>query len=135
MPHRQQGAFTLCRNGQSVANGYVFPDGVTIVRWAGHDPSTVVWPNLGAAMRIHGHLGSHFEFEEATPDGARLQKSQTRLSLATNQLSTAMFLLRQAEPAPEMDLETEREWSRQRAELMRDVQVLDPVPRSDQRLG
>lgn len=60
--------FILCRehdpSGVSgtgkVAEGVEFSDGTTVVRWVTdhHPRSTVVWPNLAAVERIHGHGGS-----------------------------------------------------------------------------
>jgi hypothetical protein len=40
-----------------VAHGVEFPDGVVVLRWVGDKPSTVVWANLGDAMKVHGHGG------------------------------------------------------------------------------
>ena len=33
-------------------------DGTVVLRWRGENPSTVVWPDLSAAVRIHGHDGA-----------------------------------------------------------------------------
>lgn len=41
----------------AVAEGATFFDGTVAVRWAGTDASTVVWPDLDTAMRVHGHAG------------------------------------------------------------------------------
>jgi len=42
----------------TVAQGVVFDDGVTVIRWtAGPHQSTVVWDNLDAAVAVHGHDG------------------------------------------------------------------------------
>ena len=41
----------------TVADGCVFPDGVTVLRWRGEDSSTVVWASVEAAERVHGHGG------------------------------------------------------------------------------
>lgn len=41
-----------------VADGAVFPDGVTVIRWRGDRSSTVVWPRLEDAEAIHGHGGA-----------------------------------------------------------------------------
>ena len=41
-----------------VATGVQFPDGVTVLRWAGADASTVIWPDIETAVRIHGHGGA-----------------------------------------------------------------------------
>ncbi|WP_208719923.1 hypothetical protein [Amycolatopsis circi] len=40
-----------------VAEGAQFFDGTVAVRWAGADASTVLWPDLDTAMRVHGHGG------------------------------------------------------------------------------
>ena len=40
-----------------VAEGIEFTDGTVVVRWLGETPSTVVWPSLDAAMKVHGHDG------------------------------------------------------------------------------
>lgn len=40
-----------------VADGAVFPDGVTVLRWRGDRRSTVVWDNVDDALAIHGHDG------------------------------------------------------------------------------
>jgi len=40
-----------------VATGVEFDDGTTVLRWRGEAPSTVVWPSLDAAQKIHGHGG------------------------------------------------------------------------------
>lgn len=42
----------------TVADGVVFPDGTTVMRWRGENASTVVWPNVEMAEKIHGHGGS-----------------------------------------------------------------------------
>lgn len=41
-----------------VAEGVVFTDGTTVVRWISAKPSTVVWDDLGDAYDIHNHGGS-----------------------------------------------------------------------------
>lgn len=41
-----------------VAEGVVFTDGTTAIRWVGKTPSTVVWDNIGDAQHIHGHGGA-----------------------------------------------------------------------------
>jgi hypothetical protein len=40
-----------------VAEGVEFSDGTVVLRWAGVTPSTVVWPDLAAAIKVHGHDG------------------------------------------------------------------------------
>ena len=41
-----------------VADGVVFPDGVTVIRWRGERRSTVVWPGVDDVEAIHGHGGA-----------------------------------------------------------------------------
>jgi hypothetical protein len=41
-----------------VADGVVFPDGVTVIRWRGDRQSTVVWPHVDDVEAIHGHGGA-----------------------------------------------------------------------------
>lgn len=41
-----------------VADGHVFPDGVTVIRWRGERQSTVVWPSVEDVEAIHGHGGA-----------------------------------------------------------------------------
>lgn len=41
----------------TVAHGVQFADGVTVIRWLGDTPSTVIWDSLDAAMKVHGHDG------------------------------------------------------------------------------
>lgn len=41
-----------------VAEGVVFPDGVTVIRWRGERQSTVVWPCVEDVEAIHGHGGA-----------------------------------------------------------------------------
>lgn len=41
-----------------VADGVVFPDGTTVVRWRGNTASTVVWDSPEDVVAIHGHSGS-----------------------------------------------------------------------------
>lgn len=49
-----------------VADGAVFPDGTTVVRWRdlggaaarGVQPTTVVFPSLESVLALHGHGGS-----------------------------------------------------------------------------
>lgn len=41
-----------------VADGVVFPDGTTVIRWLTSDASTVVWDNFEGAERVHGHGGA-----------------------------------------------------------------------------
>lgn len=40
-----------------VAEGVEFDDGVVVIRWRGPDRSTVVWADIEAAERVHGHDG------------------------------------------------------------------------------
>jgi hypothetical protein len=40
-----------------VADGVVFEDGVTVLRWRGERRSTVVWASVDDAIAIHGHDG------------------------------------------------------------------------------
>lgn len=40
-----------------VADGVVFPDGATVIRWRGPRASTVVWRSLADAEAVHGHGG------------------------------------------------------------------------------
>ncbi len=42
----------------TVADGAVFPDGTTVIRWRGERQSTVVWPTLDDVEAIHGHGGA-----------------------------------------------------------------------------
>lgn len=41
-----------------VAEGCMFSDGVTVVRWRGERRSTVVWPSIEDVEVIHGHGGA-----------------------------------------------------------------------------
>lgn len=41
-----------------VADGVVFPDGVSVIRWRGERQSTVVWPSVEDVEAIHGHGGA-----------------------------------------------------------------------------
>ncbi len=42
-----------------VADGVVFPDGTTVIRWRTlPHSSTVVWDDLDAAVAVHGHAGA-----------------------------------------------------------------------------
>lgn len=41
-----------------VADGCVFGDGTTVVRWRAEPCSTAVWPSFDAAMHVHGHHGA-----------------------------------------------------------------------------
>ena len=41
-----------------VAEGVVFRDGTTVIRWLGDKPSTVVWGSIADAVAIHGHGGN-----------------------------------------------------------------------------
>lgn len=40
-----------------IATGVQFTDGTVVIRWGGETPSTVVWPSIEAAKRVHGHGG------------------------------------------------------------------------------
>ncbi|HMH92571.1 MAG TPA: hypothetical protein VK586_15985 [Streptosporangiaceae bacterium] len=40
-----------------VAHGVQFADGQVVLRWLGEYASTVIWPDLDAAMHVHGHDG------------------------------------------------------------------------------
>lgn len=43
----------------TVAEGVVFGDGTTVVRWCvGEHRSTVVWPGIDSVEAIHGHGGA-----------------------------------------------------------------------------
>jgi len=41
-----------------VARGVLFEDGVTVLRWVGDFPSTVIWQKFEDAVAIHGHDGA-----------------------------------------------------------------------------
>jgi hypothetical protein len=41
-----------------VAEGVQFSDGTCVIRWLGATPSTVVWPDVDAALKVHGHGGA-----------------------------------------------------------------------------
>lgn len=41
-----------------VAEGVEFSDGTVVIRWLSEHASTVVWPHLEAAERVHGHGGA-----------------------------------------------------------------------------
>jgi hypothetical protein len=41
-----------------VADGVMFPDGVTVLRWLGKYASTVVWASIDDALAVHGHDGA-----------------------------------------------------------------------------
>lgn len=51
--------FRMIRDGQVVAEGAVFRDGTTVIRWVvpGMPNSTVVWDSLQDALVIHDHDG------------------------------------------------------------------------------
>lgn len=67
-----------------VATGSVFDDGVTVIRWRGERPSTVVWSSIEDAERVHGHggktqivwlsedLGTLAEMEQQRDDALRM---------------------------------------------------------------
>ena len=40
-----------------VAEGVQFHDGTVVIRWFGKDASTVVWPDIASAEKVHGHNG------------------------------------------------------------------------------
>lgn len=40
-----------------VAEGVQFTDGTVVIRWRSIYPSTVLWPDIDAALAIHGHDG------------------------------------------------------------------------------
>jgi hypothetical protein len=40
-----------------VAEGVQFHDGTVVIRWFGDDASTVVWPDIASAEKVHGHGG------------------------------------------------------------------------------
>ena len=51
-----------------VADGVVFPDGVTVIRWRSERRSTAVWSSLEDALAIHGHDGAtRAVFDPADP--------------------------------------------------------------------
>lgn len=52
--HRDTG---VCGTG-IVAEGIEFSDGTTVLRWLGPNASTVVWPDIETAMKVHGHDGA-----------------------------------------------------------------------------
>lgn len=41
-----------------IADGVYFPDGLTIVRWRGRWPSTVIWPSMEGLLAVNGHDGA-----------------------------------------------------------------------------
>lgn len=58
--------FTLRRNVDvsgvsgtgTVAEGIEFSDGTVVMRWLSEAASTVVWPDIDTAMKVHGHDGA-----------------------------------------------------------------------------
>lgn len=54
--HRDQDATGVSGTGV-VADGVEFGDGTVAIRWRGDTPSTVVWEDISAAYRVHGHVG------------------------------------------------------------------------------
>jgi hypothetical protein len=52
--------FDMIRNGNKVAEGSIFSDGVTVVHWVTPDlpRSTVVWDSMGDALTVHDHDGN-----------------------------------------------------------------------------
>jgi len=40
-----------------VAEGVVFTDGATVLRWLSNTPSTVVYSCLADVIKVHGHDG------------------------------------------------------------------------------
>lgn len=59
--------FTLERDTGTVADGIVFPDGETVIRWRGDRPSTDVWPSLEDVEAIHGNGTTRVVFTPALP--------------------------------------------------------------------
>lgn len=41
-----------------VAEGVVFTDGTTVIRWHGQRASTVTWQSVEDAIAVHGHGGA-----------------------------------------------------------------------------
>ncbi|MFF2922746.1 hypothetical protein ACFVTP_10135 [Streptomyces celluloflavus] len=41
-----------------VAEGVLFSDGTTVIRWRGQYASTVTWASLDDALAVHGHDGA-----------------------------------------------------------------------------
>lgn len=41
-----------------VADGVIWPDGATTIRWRGDRPSTVHWDHIAHAKAVHGHGGA-----------------------------------------------------------------------------
>ena len=41
-----------------VADGVVFEDGTTVIRWRSEHASTVVWDSINDALAVHGHVGA-----------------------------------------------------------------------------
>lgn len=69
-----------------VAEGIVFSDGVTVIRWRGRHASTVVWGSIQSAIEIHGHGGAtEFRWLDDAPAtcGATKVLTQSRGELAT----------------------------------------------------
>lgn len=64
-----------------VADGVVFSDGVTVVRWRGARRSTVVWDSLDDVEAIHGHGGATRVVWEPADDG---QAERAKLARAAD---------------------------------------------------
>ncbi len=55
--HRSQDVSGISGIGK-VAEGVVFKDGTTVVRWLSKHPSTNIYNNVEEVLQIHGHAGS-----------------------------------------------------------------------------
>jgi len=65
-----------------VADGVVFGDGTTVLRWRSEHRSTAVYASLEDAVAIHGHNGAtRFEFEDDLDYDPKSMKVARKLSL------------------------------------------------------
>lgn len=84
-----------------VATGAVFEDGVTVVRWFGVHPSTVIWPSLEDAAHVHLHGGKTqivWLSDELEPL-AEMEEQRDRLAKALQDIAFRAGRLRNAHSA------------------------------------
>ncbi len=54
--------FSLVRGDEVVADGVIWPNGDSSMKWRGYHDSVVYWPEFSDALVVHGHAETHLVF-------------------------------------------------------------------------
>ncbi|MFG7941203.1 hypothetical protein [Streptomyces cacaoi] len=81
---RRSADHTAVSGADDVAEGVLFNDGTTVIRWRGSRASTVVWASLNDALAVHGHDGATRPVFADEPPAAQPHSSRPTASTITD---------------------------------------------------